>query len=382
MRVYHLELEVTFALEESIFYSNVYSTMERAIEEGKYHLEKNMINLYISGYQIKGQDNITTDELFSIERTDYTFKIIETDPKYADNFNTNLYGKDLWTTPPTHIEYYYNYKGEFEYKHIQWKIKQRIEREHITMYKEDLQEGAGTKFKIGDIVTVNSNCNKELTNNKIFVVRFLPRRVTGSNYFINTYGVTSTYNKDTNLGNGIFTFEYRESELKKYNGKIEKDSPIGVLQRILKRDIGVTNKVWQDLKNGKVSFDTKINYKKYLKQNICEFENDNWSFYSNVLTYKLTGLTVDIYPYKNINGINIKDYLPKIRIKNCSNDYFFLTLEEEPKVVIGECKLPKEELEQVRNFIKENLDILLKHFDHNNNFDDENLREELKRRKS
>lgn len=385
MNIYHLELEIYFALEEPTYISNVYSTMEKAIETGKKYLEKEMRNQYTSGYQIKGQDNISLDELFSLERTDYIFKVTETDLEYAENFKTDLLGKRLWNVRPTHIEYYYNYKGEFQSKTLNW-IEQgeRCPIETLTMNKKDLEKYAGTKFKIGDIVTVKSEDNRNLTWRtwkKLFVVRFLPTHAEETEYFKNTYAVASTYDRGE-IESGILTWEFDESELEKYEGEIDRESPIGMLQRIIKGDVHVPYKVWQDLENGLVSFDTRQNYKEYLKENTYEFEDDDWGYYSAFLPPNNTGLSVFIYPCKNTG--ETKDFLPKIRVHNNNEDYndtFFLSLEKEPRVVIGESKLSKGDFEQVCNFIKNNLEILLKHFDFNEeNFSDYELWEELEKK--
>lgn len=265
MKVYKLELEIMFALEDNQFYSNVYSTMEKAIEEGKYNLEKRMRDFYTNGYQMKGQDNITTDKLFSIERADYIFKVVELEIEYAENFNTNLTCEELWKVKPTHIEYYYDYKGELESKHIQWKVKQRTLKEEIRMNKEDLVKGAGTKFKVGDIVIVNSEFDKNLTYKKLFVIKSVPTKIDGIEYFKNRYKVISTYDREALLS-GIFTLEYNENELRKYDKKIKHNSPINLLQRIILGDISVSHEMWQDMENGVVSFDERINYQEYLRE--------------------------------------------------------------------------------------------------------------------
>lgn len=117
------------------------------------------------------------------------------------------------------------------------------------------------------------------------------------------------------------------------------------------------------------------------KENNAE-DTDDQGFYSTALLPNRTGLKVTIFPEKNKFGINIKDYLPKIRIQNQIDDYndtFFISLEENPRVVIGENKLSKANYEEVCNFVKNNLDILLNHFEPNNEFFDDELWSALKK---
>lgn len=89
----------------------------------------------------------------------------------------------------------------------------------------------------------------------IYIVRYLPRRVEGQLYFNNTYALLSIY------PDGLFTFEWEEKDIEKYEGNIEPDSPIGLLQRIIKGDLKVTRQLWLDMKNGQISFDTRPDYR-------------------------------------------------------------------------------------------------------------------------
>ena len=72
----------------------------------------------------------------------------------------------------------------------------------------------------------------------------------------------------------------------------------------------------------------------------------------------------------------IEYMLFRIRISNTKNKYedtFSITLEENPRVIIGENKLPQEDYEEICNFIRRNLSLFLKHFDSDNDFEDDEL---------
>lgn len=247
----------------------------------------------------------------------------------------------------------------------------------IELYPEDLKKGASEKFKIGDIVKLKRNLeapDRHMDDNidRIYVVRWLPRKFNGEKYFENKYGLISLYKTDYNeWGNKeLFTFEYWEKDIEKYIGVIERDSEYDLLSRILKRNLAVSKEYWEKIKIGMLPLNINTFKEKHAE------DTDDWGFYSTVLPPNRTGLKVTIFPEKNEFGRNIKDYLPKIRIQNKIDNYentFFISLEENPRVVIGENKLSKVDYEEVCNFFKNNLDILLKHFEPNNEFFDDEL---------
>lgn len=267
MKIYHLELEVYFALEEPQYKSEVYSNLDMAIQEGKYYLEKMMRNQYETGYYVEGKKNITVEELFSIERTDYIFRITEIeDLQYAEQFENDKYLDDDYlkqNIKPTHKIHYYNYKGELERTDFTYKKKQRLLLGSTTMYVTDFENGAGTKFKIGDLVTVidSMSSSEKLIKDRIFVVRYLPRRIEGQKYFKNSYALISVFDEEIK---GLFTFEIYEKDIKLFTGTIDPTSPIGILQKIIKGELKVSAEIWQKLENGEIAFDTRPNYKEVL----------------------------------------------------------------------------------------------------------------------
>lgn len=272
---------------------------------------------------------------------------------------------------------------EYKYKNALSDTKKIIE-----LYPEDLEEGASEKFKIGDIVKLKHDLEQgehyiDDNMDRIYVVRWLPRKFNGERYFENKYALTSFYKTDNNQwGNEeLFTFEYWEKDIEKYTGVIEKDSKYDLLSRIVKGNLEITREFWNEIKIGK------------LPLNIDNFEkrtgdvSDNWGFYSTEICPKETGLKVSIYPEKNSFGSNVHVHsdLPRIRVANTKNKYedtFCITLEENPRVVIGENKLPKEDYEQICDFVRKNLDILLKHFNLDNEFGDHELWDALKENES
>lgn len=266
MKIYHLKVEIGFACDDPEHFSNVYTNFDNAKEAGIRYLEKKVKYVFENGeYNIKGKETPTVDELFSIERVWYEFEVEEIqDLEYAENFDIKLYPKEEYlrqNIKPTHKVYDLDYKGNINSIDIQYRINQKEHAyAHFDMLPEDLKKGAGEKFKIGDIVTVKkdeyrSRESETYVNKRLYVVRWLPKRVEGSPYFENTYALISNYY------DGLFTHGEREYNIEKYEGEVDPKSPIGFLQRIIKNEITVTEETWTDLKIGKILLDDRKNYK-------------------------------------------------------------------------------------------------------------------------
>ena len=55
--------------------------------------------------------------------------------------------------------------------------------------------------------------------------------------------------------NGLFTSEHYERDMEKADTPIDEESPIKVLQKIIKNEIAVSHEIWTALKIGKMSLD-------------------------------------------------------------------------------------------------------------------------------
>lgn len=364
--------------------SSIHSSFERARKAGISELSRKFT-------EVEGMLEIRRDKLLADEKIDYSFTITEIDNlEYTENFNVNydLFNLDEYLKlEPTHKKYYLDYKGniedimyEYRIENLVWKCKKSI-----TIYPEDLEEGASEKFKIGDIVKLKHDIDYgyiDDNTDRIYVVRWLPRKFNGEKYFENKYALISLYENDlkkklkNEWGNKeLFTFEYWERDIEKYTGVIEKDSEYDLLSRILKGNLKTRRDYWNKVKVGMLP----LNIDSFREENLED--EDDWGFYSSTISPRRTELKVNIFPEKNEFGSNIKDFLPKIRVQNKIDDYqdtFSITLEENPRVVIGENKLSEEDYKMVCDFVRKNLDLLLKHFDSDNEFDEEELWNALK----
>lgn len=384
MKLYLVKVEMYDYTQEGIKFfdpdskCNVYREFKQARQAGVKDLQTRI-------KAIEEGANCSFSKMLKKEQVDYDFQIIQIDNlAYAEKFDTKYdeFDEDsICKLEPTHKVYSLDYEGnilyvnyEYRYQNALWDTQKRIK-----LYPEDLEKGASEKFKIGDIVKLKHEIDYGYIDDnvdRIYVVRWLPRKFNGEKYFENTYALVSLYEMKNEWGNKeLFTYEYFGHDIEKYTGVIEKDSEYNLLSKIVKGDICVSYEYWTKIKIGMLPLT-----KETLRKENGE-EGDDWGFYSTEIGPKRTGLNVSVFPKKNIFGENIKECLPKIRIQNERNNYedtFSITLEEEPKVVIGENKLSKEDYQKVCEFVRKNLEILKKHFDPNNEFDDDELWEALK----
>lgn len=115
MKVFLLNIDYRYKnILNDDYESEVYLSLERAVEEGKYFLSQRCRN--------KGFRN-------------YVFTVTETDPEYAQEFDVEKLGidshnkEDIRKYEPTHIVYFYNMDGTLQSKYYRYMNKQR---EHFT----------------------------------------------------------------------------------------------------------------------------------------------------------------------------------------------------------------------------------------------------------
>lgn len=113
MKLYLLNIDYYYKdILNNDYESEVYLSLERAVEEGKYFLSQRCNN--------KGFKN-------------YVFTVTETDPEYAQEFDVEKLGlhhkEDIKKYAPTHIVYFYNMDGTLQSKYYRYMNRQR---EHFT----------------------------------------------------------------------------------------------------------------------------------------------------------------------------------------------------------------------------------------------------------
>lgn len=272
MRIYYLEI---FPKEIQYHKSEIYSSLEKAIEKAKQCI----------------QVDIKHREANGINEECYSFTVTEIENlEYVENFDvfyTDI--EEYWKNEikPTHKVYFYNKNGELQKISIQYRPRTGGFRE-ITMHPNDFLKDAGSKFKVGDIVYVNRT-DINLRNSDIGIIKEVPKKENGQPYFFNYYKVVFI-NNDNLVKEGIVIREYHEKDINKEDETtIKKESPIKVLQRIIKAELQISQKLWRDIVDGKISFDTRVNYK-YIEELYCKEKSINNHIIDNRIKAKIIGI--------------------------------------------------------------------------------------------
>lgn len=280
MKIYLLSTKVyNYAKDElEDEYSEVFSSFERAKEYGLEFVNKNL------SYYCKNK-NKSIEQCIKDEKVDFDFRIIEEDIEYAEKFDKQIDYffaeiEDYLVYEPTHKKYILDYKGNVTDICLMYLPNQKevLSYNHLYMKPGDLDKDAGTKFKVGDIVKLAKTKARYLddytyhdygaTYSELYVVRYLPRRVEGQKYLRNTYALAEILDED--YAPGVYTKEFHEEQIAKYEGEVEENSPLDILRRIFTNQLEVDDETWSKLKYGMISFreQDKNNsnyYKKRLK---------------------------------------------------------------------------------------------------------------------
>lgn len=99
------------------------------------------------------------------------------------------------------------------------------------------------------------------------------------------------------------------------------------------------------------------------------------------ISRKDTGLPADLMISFKIFGFPIKDLVPKLKV-HTTDDYeqdFIITLEKQPKILIGENNiLTDEELQQIFDYVTEHLEVLLEFWESDGKQDGKALYKKLR----
>ncbi len=262
--VYHLKVQANSKrygelIEKDSFYTEVYSNLEKAIEKGKEWLANKINHIYEeSGYCTKGKDSLTLKDMFDDEEIYYCFEIVELEPEYAENFKIPDHEYECKNLNPTHIVHYYNLEGKLLYKDLEYRSNKSGFAYVITRYPND-DENKPNKFNIGDFVTVIDDTY--IPSEQVCVIYAIPKRNDPKRYFENTYGLST-------ISNGCrfeFYHEHNESRLKKYEGEIEKDSPLMLLQKFYRDEIKLSKEILEKIETNEILLNTKPTFKDIIK---------------------------------------------------------------------------------------------------------------------
>lgn len=279
MKIYLLKEEVYKNGELQDEYVEVFSSFERAKEFGLERITKELS-------RSSKEERKSIEQCIEEEILDYTFYITEEDLEYAKQYTKQIEWKEeieeYLTDEPTHKEYVLDYLGNVQNIILRYLPNQKevITNNFLYMKPKDLLPEAGTKFQVGDVVTITKpNARMEdLTYfhypeySEMYVVRYLPRRKQGQKYLRNTYAVCEI--RDEDYAPGIYTKEVHEEQIEKYEGNIEENSPIDVLRKILRKEVDIDQETWNKLKYGVISLRPKDTKKPHYYKTVLKLEKE------------------------------------------------------------------------------------------------------------
>jgi len=215
------------------------------------------------------EEKMSIQKCIQEEILDYTFTILEEDLEYSEKYAKQVDWlaeiEEYLVDEPTHKEYVLDYLGNVQDIVLSYLPNQKDVRGQNRLYLKpgDLLPEAGKKFKVGDFVKITKpNARMEdLTYShypeysEVYVVRYLPRRKKGQKYFRNTYALAEI--KDEDYAPGIYTWEFHEEQIEKYDKPVEENSPIDVVRKIITKELAIDQETWNKLKNGVISFRKK-----------------------------------------------------------------------------------------------------------------------------
>jgi len=113
---------------------------------------------------------------------------------------------------------------------------------------------AGTKFKIGDFVTVKRTDERvvkswleKVAKDEIFIVYNTPKTNDPKRYFENRYCLT-TIDKEGTIN--PYWEEFFECHLEKYNGEVAE--PYKLLSKVYKEEIKLSDETWNKICEGEI----------------------------------------------------------------------------------------------------------------------------------
>lgn len=270
MKIYFLQ--VMCRLDEEKHYENVYSTKEKAINEGVLWLDKLLRKQYEEWFETDNTSNIPTlthEQLFKLKAL-YEFSVTEYDPEKVDKLDDinnlkviedcDIYDLYLAHLSPAKIIHNYDDNGNEIYIsgvfifNFQGKRKER----EIAMNYEDYNNPqAGTKLRKGDIVKIKKNQEYSFKD-KLHVVTDVPHKKENQEFFENTYDVIVNHN---NYDEGCHVDVFHENELEPYTEELPEDSPIVFLSQYFKRQIKLKDISWSDIENGRITLNENKSFR-------------------------------------------------------------------------------------------------------------------------
>ena len=251
-------------------FEDVYSNLEKAKQVGIEWLENELRKEYNDWFDKDDEKDIprqelTKEQLFKLDCL-YDFTIEEFNPFQIDELekgklkilnDDEYFYNVLSELEPVKKEYSYDYNGvltsfKFTFK---W-YKDKICSYSFYMDPTDFDEGAGSKFKKGDIVKVKKSDYE--FEDRLHVVQSCPDKLENQKYFKNCYTVITNHNL---FDDGCHEHNFKEKDLELFEGELPEDSPIKLLSKIMKNEIQISNEIRSDIICGRIALNNAPSFR-------------------------------------------------------------------------------------------------------------------------
>jgi hypothetical protein len=251
MVVYHLIVNVNTEkygklCERYSYFSDVFVSLESAVKAGIEQVKKRIDEFFNEDSRYDKHELIE----FIKEEIEYEFTVYELDPARKENqdilLRTDFENSTLENANEFSdvIEWHYNYRGELI-------SRMECRGSGYEVFPSDYEsEAAGTRFRVGDLVTQHETRLGE-SEDEIYVVTGVPGRrkdAKGPLYWENIYTINHLYKGEV-YSAGCHDHVH-ESRLKPYLGNLPADSLLRVLSEIFKGERKVSEETNELLWSG------------------------------------------------------------------------------------------------------------------------------------
>jgi hypothetical protein len=279
-KVYHLDIEVYSMRygclrEKNARYANLFFSLEDAYQAGKEIMNKKIRELYEDSYYCNGKPNSRTlEDFIEADRLFDWWAITEIDLdrlKAMEDAGCERMRKYHKESPPIHIEYAYNHKGELLHRYYIWRMGNDLQAFNFSGTYYQNREGdelpeAGTKFQIGDFVRLKrpgKTIDGKFDTDVVFVVADLPNRNKDGLLIENTYRIETVSKEGKYQWDSDFHLPFsgiHENELVKYEGDVDVNSPLWFLRRVFLGELGDVSEMVKKLENGELALTPDVTW--------------------------------------------------------------------------------------------------------------------------
>jgi len=235
-------------------YNDVFTSIEKAVKVGKKELLRKLKELKSQIFR-----DAKIDEIIESALASYEFYVYEFDP---DVKRSRVMPYIKWDD---YACWDFDYKGKLRFREERKTYIKDGEPE--VSWREvnpgDEKEEAGTKFKAGDFVMINSRWLLD-DNDLVYIIHNCPGNKSEwaekhpYREWENRYSVSSI----DNHGLYVNTFSH-EMNIRPYEGVVPADHPLQLLRMYITGEVAINYDVWSDIQDQEIVFDCSYNKKSW-----------------------------------------------------------------------------------------------------------------------